>query len=224
MLPTTYRRVTGASAVKEFPDVILWSIPAFLLLIVLERISYVLHRDDDEVGYGGPDTVDQPGDGAGQPRFRPAVEGADRRRRTRSLYALTPLRVTELWWTWPLLLLAQDFFYYWSHRCHHMIRLLWASHVVHHSSQRFNLSTALRQPWTGVTSWVFYLPLIAARRAPGGARVLPVGQPALPVLDPHRADRQDAAAGSRPCSTPRRTTGCTTPRRAATSTATSAAS
>lgn len=43
-----------------------------------------------------------------------------------------------------------------------MIRILWASHVVHHSSQRFNLSTALRQPWTNLTTWVFYLPLILA--------------------------------------------------------------
>ena len=140
------------------------------------------------------------------------------------LYALTPLRVAELWWTWPLFLLAQDFCYYWSHRSHHMIRILWASHVVHHSSQRFNLSTALRQPWTGLTSWVFYLPLIAGRRPPGGGRVLRLGQPALPVLDPHRADRQDAALVRGRSSTPRRTTGCTTRRRAATSTATSAAS
>ncbi len=56
------------------------------------------------------------------------------------------------------MLLAQDFFYYWSHRGHHVIRILWACHVVHHSSRKFNLSTALRQPWTSVTSWPFYLP------------------------------------------------------------------
>ena len=79
-----------------------------------------------------------------------------------AVYELTPLRVPVLWWTVPLMLLAQDFFYYWSHRGHHVIRVLWACHVVHHSSRRFNLTTALRQPWTTLTVWPFYVPLIAS--------------------------------------------------------------
>ncbi|HQY16629.1 MAG TPA: sterol desaturase family protein, partial [Ilumatobacteraceae bacterium] len=49
-----------------------------------------------------------------------------------------------------------DFLYYWDHRWMHEVRLLWANHVTHHSSQRYNLSTALRQPWSGfLTFWVF---------------------------------------------------------------------
>jgi sterol desaturase/sphingolipid hydroxylase (fatty acid hydroxylase superfamily) len=56
-------------------------------------------------------------------------------------------------------LVAVDFAYYWSHRMHHEVRVLWASHVVHHSSQRYNLATALRQPWTPFTGLPFYLPL-----------------------------------------------------------------
>ena len=50
----------------------------------------------------------------------------------------------------PIILLAlisQDFLYYWKHRAAHRIRWLWTAHVVHHSSQFYNLSTALRQPW-----------------------------------------------------------------------------
>lgn len=46
-----------------------------------------------------------------------------------------------------LALLAQDLLYYWKHRAAHRIRWLWSAHVVHHSSQHYNLSTALRQPW-----------------------------------------------------------------------------
>ena len=46
-----------------------------------------------------------------------------------------------------LALVAQDFLYYWKHRAAHRIRWLWSAHVVHHSSQFYNLSTALRQPW-----------------------------------------------------------------------------
>ena len=44
-------------------------------------------------------------------------------------------------------LIAQDFLYYWKHRAAHMIRWFWSAHVVHHSSEHYNLSTALRQPW-----------------------------------------------------------------------------
>jgi sterol desaturase/sphingolipid hydroxylase (fatty acid hydroxylase superfamily) len=146
--------------VPEFPAVVIWSIPAFILLTVLEAVSYRFHPDEDEVGYGGKDTATSLGMGLGSLGFDllwglvPAVVYS-------ALYAATPLRIG---WAWPVLigcLIAQDFFYYWSHRSHHVIRILWASHVVHHSSQRFNLSTALRQPWTGFTSWLFYLPMIA---------------------------------------------------------------
>jgi len=44
-------------------------------------------------------------------------------------------------------LLAQDFLYYWKHRAAHRVRWFWTAHVVHHSSEFYNLSTALRQPW-----------------------------------------------------------------------------
>jgi sterol desaturase/sphingolipid hydroxylase (fatty acid hydroxylase superfamily) len=144
---------------KDFPDVVMWSIPAFVLLLVVERISYVFHRDDDEIGYGGADTATSLSMGLGSLVFDlawkvPIVAASA------FAYSLSPFQISEVWWTWPLLLLAQDFFYYWSHRSHHVVRILWASHVVHHSSRRFNLSTALRQPWTGFTSWVFYLPML----------------------------------------------------------------
>jgi sterol desaturase/sphingolipid hydroxylase (fatty acid hydroxylase superfamily) len=53
-------------------------------------------------------------------------------------------------------MVAWDFLYYWDHRWMHEVRLLWANHVTHHSSQRYNLSTALRQPWSPfLTAWVF---------------------------------------------------------------------
>jgi sterol desaturase/sphingolipid hydroxylase (fatty acid hydroxylase superfamily) len=65
------------------------------------------------------------------------------------------------WWTILVLVIAQDFFYYWFHRASHRIRWLWASHVTHHSSERLNLSTAFRQSLTYPISgmWLFWLPL-----------------------------------------------------------------
>lgn len=61
---------------------------------------------------------------------------------------------------WVLLVLLDDFLYYWMHRANHRMRFFWACHVQHHSSQRFNLSTALRQPWQeSVAGLIFFLPL-----------------------------------------------------------------
>ena len=51
-------------------------------------------------------------------------------------------------WAFVLCFIADDFRYYWSHRLAHRSRWFWANHVVHHSSQEYNLGTALRQPWT----------------------------------------------------------------------------
>jgi sterol desaturase/sphingolipid hydroxylase (fatty acid hydroxylase superfamily) len=65
-------------------------------------------------------------------------------------------------WVFAAALLADDFAYYWFHRLHHEVRVLWAAHVTHHSSQRYNLATALRQTWTPMTALPFYvlLPLL----------------------------------------------------------------
>ena len=150
----------------NLPDVVTWSIPGFLLLIIVEVWSFHAHGDDDELGYEARDTTTSLTMGLGSIFFDilwkiPALAVYV------LVYELTPLRIELTWWTLPLMLVAQDFFYYWSHRSHHVIRILWASHVVHHSSQRFNLSTALRQTWTGFTSFVFYLPMIAAGVHPG---------------------------------------------------------
>jgi len=61
---------------------------------------------------------------------------------------------------WLLALLGFDFCYYWAHRFGHEVSVLWASHAVHHQSEDYNLSTALRQTSTGfIFTWIFYLPL-----------------------------------------------------------------
>ncbi len=77
-------------------------------------------------------------------------------------FALFALRADD-WRVWVGALIVYDFFYYWNHRIDHEVDLFWAAHVVHHQSDRFNLSTALRQPSTGVfLSWIFYLPIAVA--------------------------------------------------------------
>jgi len=66
-------------------------------------------------------------------------------------------------WTWLFLFMGVDFFYYWFHRLSHQINALWAAHIVHHQSEEYNLTVALRQSWfQSGFSWVFYLPLAFA--------------------------------------------------------------
>ncbi|MEU6160372.1 sterol desaturase family protein [Streptomyces sp. NPDC047130] len=144
----------------NLPDVVLWSIPAFVLLTVIEIVSYRVHPDEDAAGYEAKDAATSITMGLGS-LFWDFLWKIPIVAIYTVVHELTPLRIPVLWWTVLLMLLAQDFFYYWQHRGHHVIRVLWACHVVHHSSRRFNLSTALRQPWTSLTGWPFYLPLIA---------------------------------------------------------------
>tara|TARA_Y200000002_G_scaffold5739_1_gene4938 strand:+ start:51 stop:1334 length:1284 start_codon:yes stop_codon:yes gene_type:complete len=63
-------------------------------------------------------------------------------------------------WVWVFAFFLYDFCYYWMHRLHHEVKVLWATHVVHHHGEEFNLSTALRQTSTGfLWKWIFYLPI-----------------------------------------------------------------
>jgi len=62
--------------------------------------------------------------------------------------------------SWGTVFLLDDFAYYWMHRFSHTVNLLWAGHVVHHSSEEFNLTVALRQSSLhGFMSWLFYMPI-----------------------------------------------------------------
>jgi sterol desaturase/sphingolipid hydroxylase (fatty acid hydroxylase superfamily) len=138
---------------------VLYAVPAFLLLIVVEALSYRFAPDDDERGYELRDTTTSLSMGLGS-----QVIGFPWKLATVGIYAalwtVAPVHLSPGHWaTWVLLFLADDLAYYWFHRLHHEVRVLWASHVVHHSSVFYNLSTALRQSWTPMTSLPFWLPL-----------------------------------------------------------------
>jgi len=143
-------------------DIIAMAIPFFVLFILIEVASLWFAPDEDERGYDVADTATSLAMGLGN-----VVVGIGYRAAAlvalAAAYELTPLRVDPHHWTaWVALVLADDFAYYWFHRAHHEVRLLWASHVVHHSSQYFNFSTALRQTWTPFSSIPFFVPLALA--------------------------------------------------------------
>lgn len=146
-------------------NLILYATPAFLLLMALEiawakrRMNEARAGDPGIVGYELRDTAASLSMGVGSLVVGVVAAFA----RVPAFAWLYEHRVTDLtgaWWSWPVLILAEDLCYYWFHRLHHEVRVLWAAHVAHHSSQHYNLSTALRQPWlTALTGPIFWAPL-----------------------------------------------------------------
>ncbi|HWR80624.1 MAG TPA: sterol desaturase family protein [Pseudomonas sp.] len=66
----------------------------------------------------------------------------------------------DAWWVWVFAFVLYDFCYYWAHRIGHERNVFWAAHVVHHQSEDYNLTTALRQTSTGfILGWIFFLPM-----------------------------------------------------------------
>ena len=140
-------------------EVLYYAIPFFVLLLVLEYLSFRQVRAENEglIGYDPRDTRTSLTMGLGNVAinfvWKFAVLAA-----YVAIYELTPLRLDPGdWWVWVLLFFADDLSYYWFHRISHESRGFWASHVVHHSSQHYNLSTALRQTWVPMTYFPFWL-------------------------------------------------------------------
>lgn len=84
-----------------------------------------------------------------------------------AVYGWVSVWHNDAFWTspvgWLLALVFYDFCYYWLHRAGHEVAVFWAAHVVHHQSQDYNLSTALRQTSSGaLLGWIFYLPMAVA--------------------------------------------------------------
>ena len=142
---------------------VLYAIPAFILSMIVEalwaRREHRLWTGAPTAGYERRDTFASIAMGLGNvviSVFTKAVAFA----LWTWLYARAPWKLPVAWWTFVLLFFADDFVYYWYHRASHEVRLFWAAHVNHHSSEHYNLSTALRQSWTTpFTILPFWLPV-----------------------------------------------------------------
>ncbi len=147
-----------------YPNIVGYAIPAFLGLIALE---FILTRKKKKWIYSIKDlkATIKVGAGAGlvslvskawtvfifvfvYELFNPEVDGV---RQNIMGYA----SFGWAWYVWILCQLADDFSYYWVHRANHEVRVLWAAHVVHHSSEKYNFSVGVRNGWFTL----FYKPL-----------------------------------------------------------------
>jgi sterol desaturase/sphingolipid hydroxylase (fatty acid hydroxylase superfamily) len=142
-------------------EVLYYAIPFFVLLLIAEALSFKHLRDEDDDlrGYELQDTRTSLTMGLGNVAINVVWKAAVVATYA-ALYELSPIRLpADAWWTWVLLFFADDLAYYWFHRVSHESRVFWASHVVHHSSEHYNLSTALRQTWVPMTYFPFWLAL-----------------------------------------------------------------
>ena len=151
------------------PQIIVLATPVFLALIGVEL---AIGRARGRAGYRLNDALNEHRPGRHEPGRRRVHRGADDRhlRRRPQHFALWQLLANSPW-TWVIGLVAYDFLYYWHHRAGHRVALFWAAHVVHHQSEDYNLSTALRQTSSGwLVGWIFYLPMALARFSAAGLR------------------------------------------------------
>jgi sterol desaturase/sphingolipid hydroxylase (fatty acid hydroxylase superfamily) len=132
------------------------AIPFFALLIAIEAYIAVRHAREE---YDGKDAGTNIALGFGSIVFG-FVLGFIQAFFYDAVYRIAPFQMPmNAWWAWTILLFVDDFAYYWFHRFSHEIRFFWNFHVVHHSSNQYNLSVAVRQSWfSGVAHWIFYLP------------------------------------------------------------------
>jgi sterol desaturase/sphingolipid hydroxylase (fatty acid hydroxylase superfamily) len=139
----------------DFPNIILFAIPFFIIAMLLEL--YVTIKRNMKT-YTTKDAFASIAMGLGNV-FLGFISKAIVFAALYYIYQNFRLfTIPVAWWSFVLIFFADDFSYYWFHRISHKSRLFWASHVVHHSSQRYNLSTALRQTWSGgFYSFVFWL-------------------------------------------------------------------
>ena len=136
---------------------IILSIPVFFILIGFELLVDKLHKRSN---YRFNDTITNISCGIGE-----QVTGVFFKLIVVTLYTVlfesySFFKIPVNWATGIILFVGVDFFYYWFHRYSHVINLFWGGHVVHHQSEEYNLSVALRQGWfQNFFSFGFYLPL-----------------------------------------------------------------
>lgn len=144
--------------IPDLPDPVDYAVPGFILLIIIEMV-WARYRAPEK--YEPKDTLMSLAFGFGS-SVAGVLTGAFV---VAAFFWAYQFRITSIpfvWWAWIVCFLLDDLAYYAFHRTAHRSRWFWASHVNHHSSQHYNLSTALRQTWTGFFAgvFIFRLPLV----------------------------------------------------------------
>lgn len=143
---------------------ILYALPVFLVCIAIEAAFYAWDAKNDRAaagsGYLAIDSRTSLTMGMGAMVFMVGFKMATLVLFTFLWVYVAPWHLpTDTWWSWVLMFVIVDLAWYGNHRFSHRVRIGWAAHQAHHSSEFFNLSTALRQKWNPWSEAIFWLPL-----------------------------------------------------------------
>lgn len=141
-----------------FPNIIVYAIPFFVISVLVE---YYVFTKRNSKKYNIKDAISSISMGIGN-----VILGIFSKIIVLFIFYIVydNIKLFDIpitWWSFLILFFAEDLSYYCFHRTSHQTRFFWASHVTHHSSQYYNLSTALRQTWTGIFfGFVFWIWLV----------------------------------------------------------------
>lgn len=140
----------------DLPNIIVYAAPVMITLVAIEWIiSYLKKRKY----YDGKDTLAATAIGLGNVAISAALKVI-----TFGIilyfYNVVPWGIPYTWWSFILCFIWIDFWRYWAHRVAHENRFWWATHVTHHSSEKYNWSVSFRLGWTQHIKIIFFIPVV----------------------------------------------------------------
>lgn len=139
-------------------NIIVWAIPVMLSLVFLEFILGVYHKRE---AYNGLDFLASLSVGVGN-LLVTGVTKIFTFGLILFFYNLVPWSIPHTWWSYIACFVWLDFWRYVSHRISHQSRFWWATHIVHHSSEKYNFSVSFRLSWIQQLKFIFFIPVAIA--------------------------------------------------------------
>lgn len=141
---------------REAPNLIIWAVPVMLALTALEMaVSYWQERDH----YEKKETIGSILVGLGNLVVTAGLKFGMMYLLV-VIYNALPWRMELQWWTLLPCYVIYDLFSYWAHRVSHECRFFWATHVVHHTGEKYNLTVSYRLSWIQYIKTIFFIPVM----------------------------------------------------------------
>ena len=142
---------------KQVPAIIIWAAPVMFFFVLLEW--YIARKQSNHGLYEKKDSIGSISVGVGNVIINTLLK-VSMFYLFVWLYNLLPWRMHLNWWTFIPCYLIFDFCSYWAHRVSHQQRFWWATHVVHHSSEHYNLTVSFRLSWMQNLKLIFFIPVL----------------------------------------------------------------
>lgn len=140
---------------RDAPNIIVWAAPVMFFFVLLEW--YISYKQNHNL-YDKKETIGSTLVGIGNVIINLILKAA-MFTFVVWVYNMLPWRMYLNWWTFIPCYIIFDFCSYWSHRISHQQRFWWATHVVHHTAENYNLTISFRLSWVQHLKLIFFLPV-----------------------------------------------------------------